>query len=352
MQDNKLISIIVAAYNIEECLPRCMDSLLMQTYQELEIIVVDDGSKDHTGAICDQYAKTDSRIQVIHQENQGLSGARNAGLSIAKGDYIGYVDGDDWIEPEMYQAMLEACEEEKAQIAVCAYKQIKERENQKDDSNCLENTEYKTKAAQMETKDRKYVLTRQEALDIYICDNKSFHIYNSVWSKLFRRDLIEDMRFPIGKKSEDIMYTTKALANANCCVFLDVSYYNYVLDRTGSIMNEKLHERRFNDEIPFWEEQIAYLKEIGMEEMSEKAFYHFCRRMLFYFIEFKDKKMKVSAKEAVKLLKSQKEKIREIYQKDFAKKGDRARIKLFLLNPDLYYCFAKGYEQFVIPLYE
>ncbi len=336
MQNIKLISVIVAAYNIEAYLPRCLDSLLMQSYQELEIIVVDDGSKDHTGMICDQYAQRDSRIQVIHQENQGLSGARNTGLSIAKGDYIGYVDGDDWIEPEMYQEMIKACEEEKAQIAVCAYRKIRE-ENQQ-----IEQTEFSG---------RKYVLTRQEALDIYICDNKPFHIYNSVWSKLFRKDLIEGIQFPLGKKSEDIMYTTKALANTNCCVFLDAPYYNYVLDRAGSIMNKKLHERRFNDEIPFWKEQTAYLREIGMEEASEKAFYHFCRRMLFYFVEFKDKKMKTSAREAVKILKSDKEKIKAVYQKEFAAAGDKARMKLFLLNSDLFYCIVKAYDRFVIALF-
>ena len=141
------------------------------------------------------------------------------------------------------------------------------------------------------------------------------------------------------------MYTTKALANTNCCVFLDAPYYNYVLDRAGSIMNKKLHERRFNDEIPFWKEQTAYLREIGMEEASEKAFYHFCRRMLFYFVEFKDKKMKTSAREAVKILKSDKEKIKAVYQKEFAAAGDKARMKLFLLNPDLFYCTVKVYDR-------
>ena len=147
------------------------------------------------------------------------------------------------------------------------------------------------------------------------------------------------------------MYTTKALANTNCCVFLDAPYYNYVLDRAGSIMNKKLHERRFNDEIPFWKEQTAYLREIGMEEASEKAFYHFCRRMLFYFVEFKDKKMKTSAREAVKILKSDKEKIKAVYQKEFAAAGDKARMKLFLLNSDLFYCIVKAYDRFVIALF-
>lgn len=332
MQELKLISIIVAAYNIEAYLPRCLDSLIGQSYQKLEIIVVDDGSRDSTGDICDRYAKKDSRIKVIHQENQGLSGARNTGLSIAVGDYIGYVDGDDWVEPDMYRAMLKACEDEGAQLAVCSYKKIK-----------------KEKVQEQYTQ-KKYVLTREEALDTYICDNKSYHIYNSVWSKLFRKDLVENMKFPVGKKSEDIMYTTKALVHTNICVFLDKPYYNYVLDREDSIMNNKLHERRFNDEIPFWKEQIEYLKDQGLEEFSEKAFYHFCRRMLFYFVEFKDKKMKASARELVKLLKSERENIKEIYKKDFVTVGDKARMRTFLQSPGMFYHIVKLYEQFVIPL--
>lgn len=346
MQNNQLISIIVTAYNIEAYLPRCLDSILWQSYQKLEIIVVDDGSVDGTGAICDEYARRDSRIKIIHQSNQGPSGARNAGLAIAKGDYIGYVDGDDWIEAEMYEAMIAACEEERAQLAICAYRHIEE------DTDCIKHMKCTAKEKQEEFSGRRYVLSRQEALDTYVCDNKSYHIYNSVWSKLFKRELVKEMQFPVGKKSEDISYTTNALVNMNHCVFLDTPYYNYVVNRKDSIMNEKLHERRFNDEIPFWKEQMVYFKEIGMEELSEKAFYHFCRRMLFYFIEFKDKKMKVSAKEAVLVLKKDKDKIKEIYKKEFITTGDKARMKLFLLNPDLFYFVAKVYDKCMMLLHK
>ena len=333
VQMEKLVSVIVAVYNIEEYLPRCVDSILAQTYRNLEIILVDDGSKDQSGSICDSYAEKDRRIKVIHKKNGGLSDARNAGMDAATGEYIGFVDGDDWIEPDMYRAMYFACEKEKAQTAVCRYKQI-------------------TKSGIIDGSAGNSVsLSRDEALEIYVCGDERYLIYNSVWSKLFARDLVEGMRFPVGKNSEDIMFTTRAFCRMERLVYLDEAYYNYVLDRAGSIMNKKLHERRFNDEIPFWKEQTAYLREIGMEEASEKAFYHFCRRMLFYFVEFKDKKMKTSAREAVKILKSDKEKIKAIYQKEFAAAGDKARMKLFLLNSDLFYCIVKAYDRFVIALF-
>ena len=124
MQNEKLISVIVTAYNIEKYLSRCMDSLLAQTYRNLEIILVDDGSTDGTPEICEEYVRKSNKVTVIHKENGGPSAARNAGLAIANGEFIGYVDGDDFIEPDMYQDMLSACLKTGAQIAICSYREV------------------------------------------------------------------------------------------------------------------------------------------------------------------------------------------------------------------------------------
>lgn len=329
----KLVSVIVAVYNIEEYLPRCVDSILAQTYRNLEIILVDDGSKDQSGSICDSYAEKDRRIKVIHKKNGGLSDARNAGMDAATGEYIGFVDGDDWIEPDMYRAMYFACEKEKAQAAVCRYKQI-------------------TKSGIIDGSAGNSVsLSRDEALEIYVCGDERYLIYNSVWSKLFARDLVEGMRFPVGKNSEDIMFTTRAFCRMERLVYLDEAYYNYVLDREGSIMNEKAGERRLKDEIPFWQEQIAYFREAGMPDLSDKAAYHFYRRLLFYYIDFmENKKTRIFADQIVGLLRADREKIRGIYRKDYVAMGDRARMKLALLLPGAYYRAVKIYDRYVIPL--
>ncbi len=333
VQMEKLVSVIVAVYNIEEYLPRCVDSILAQTYRNLEIILVDDGSKDQSGSICDSYAEKDRRIKVIHKKNGGLSDARNAGMDAATGEYIGFVDGDDWIEPDMYRAMYFACEKEKAQAAVCRYKQI-------------------TKSGIIDGSAGNSVsLSRDEALEIYVCGDERYLIYNSVWSKLFARDLVEGMRFPVGKNSEDIMFTTRAFCRMERLVYLDEAYYNYVLDREGSIMNEKAGERRLKDEIPFWQEQIAYFREAGMPELSDKAAYHFYRRLLFYYIDFmENKKTRIFADQIVGLLRADREKIRGIYRKDYVAMGDRARMKLALLLPGAYYRVVKIYDRYVIPL--
>lgn len=327
-----LISVIVTAYNIEKYLPRCLDSLLLQSHKPLEIIVVDDGSTDGTPGICDRYASSHENLTVIHRENGGPSAARNAGLAIAKGAYIGYVDGDDWTEPDMYRDMLKACLDKDAQIAICTYRQVGEgAEEIHPTGNVIE-------------------LTREETLELYISGHEQYHIYHSVWSKLFERELLSDIAFREGRKSEDIMYSTMALSKASKCVFLDTPYYNYMVDRSDSIMNSTLSERRFQDEIPFWKEQIAYLKGKGFLELSDKAAYQFYRRMLFYYVDFRDRSMDESAGMLAELLKEEKKLIDTIYRQAYVAKGDKVRMKVFLLSPGLYYRVVKLYDNVIIPL--
>lgn len=120
------LSIIVPVYKVEKYLPKCIDSILAQTFTDFELILVDDGSPDRCGEICDEYAGKDSRIRVIHQKNQGVSVARNAGLDIAKGKYIGFVDSDDWIEPKMYETMISTAEKEQSDIVICGIRHYNE----------------------------------------------------------------------------------------------------------------------------------------------------------------------------------------------------------------------------------
>ena len=115
------LSIIVPVYNVEKYLPKCIESILAQTFTDFELILIDDGSPDRCGEICDEYAAKDSRIVVIHQKNQGVSAARNAGLDAARGTYIGFVDSDDWIEPEMYQTLMTVAKDRNASLTACSY---------------------------------------------------------------------------------------------------------------------------------------------------------------------------------------------------------------------------------------
>lgn len=339
-----LISIIVPVYNMENYLDRCMDTILNQTYKNLEIILVDDGSTDKSAQMCDDYARKDSRIKVVHKVNGGLSDARNAGLKLVTGEYIGYVDSDDWIEYDMYEKMYNACEKNNAQVAVCRYAC-------EDDNTSTEKDSTKTG---QDSPSKQVVLTKDEILDIYICGHDEYIIYNSVWSKLFRRDLVEDLIFPKGQNSEDIVYTTKAFCRLDKAVYIDEPLYHYVVDRAGSIMNEaaeqKIATRMFRDEIPFWREHIECISKNVSKQKGDMAAYYFWRRLLFYYIDAKQKKQNMIADKLVSEIKKDKDSIDSVYNSGIVAKGDRVRMKLFLFSPGLYANTVWLYEKVILPM--
>ncbi len=319
MNEQDVISLIVPVYNMEKYLDRCMNSIEKQTYQNLEIILVDDGSTDASPQMCDDYAAKNERIKVVHKANGGLSDARNAGLAVATGSYIGYVDSDDWIEPDMYQRMYEACVTHDADVAVCRYASVYPEQTIKEGS------------------DRVYVFSRDELVEKYIVDDDSIIIYNSVWSKLFRRSIVEGEFFPVGHNSEDIMYTTKSFCKARRGVYIDRCLYNYVQSREGSIMNTNRTERMFRDEIPFWREHIAYIRENVSESMGDKAAFWFYRRMLAYYLDLASvKNTEDGASILADMLQKERKEVKRVYLQGKVKQGDMIRMKLFLFSPRLY----------------
>lgn len=333
MTNTNKISVIVPVYNVEQYLDRCMKSILEQSYQNLEIVLVDDGSTDESGKMCEEYALQDSRIKVVHKQNGGLSDARNAGLAIATGEYIGYVDSDDWIDPDMYKKMYEACIKQDAEVAICRYA-----------------SEFKDRTISEGT-GKVTVFTRDELVKTYVGNDDRYVIYNSVWSKLFRRDLVDGMKFPVGRNSEDIMYTTRAFCKANKGVYIDSPFYHYMQDREGSIMNEKRSERMLRDEIPFWLEHIDCINEMVSKEAGDYAAYFFYRRMLSYFMDLKKQKdLKSVEKRIAKLMKEKKQDVLRVYEEHPQSKGDTCRMKLFLMSPSLYYGVNRLYEKIIIPL--
>lgn len=327
-----LISVIVPVYNMEQYLERCVNSIVDQTYRNLEIILVDDGSTDRSPRMCDEYAAKDGRIKVVHKVNGGLSDARNAGLQVATGTYIGYVDSDDWIEPQMYQRMYEACIEHQAQVAVCRYAKI-----------------YRDHVDR-EGNGQVTVFDREGILKIYLTDQPEYVVYNSVWSKLFAREVVEGVLFPVGKNSEDIMYTTKAFCKLEKAVYIDECLYDYVLDREGSIMNVNRTQRMFQDEIPFWREHITYIREMVSKDMGDMAAYYFYRRLLSYYMELAvGEETRIAAKRIAGIMRDERAEIRRVYTNAFEGKGDVIRMQLFLVSPRLYRSVNQIYERIVLP---
>ena len=224
--DKPLISIIVPIYKVEKYLERCVQSIVDQTYKNLEIILVDDGSPDNCPAMCDAWAKRDCRIKVIHKKNGGLSDARNAGMAIANGELMGFVDSDDWISPEMYQLLYERLEADNSDISACGVEMVWE-----------DGT-----PSRMLTKSGCCVLDREEAMQAIIEES---WLKQPVWYKLYKTEQIRDISFPVGKYHEDVFWSYQAVARARRVSVVDTPCYHYT-QRSGSIMGEGYSLKRLD----------------------------------------------------------------------------------------------------------
>ena len=210
------ISVIIPVYKVENYLERCVRSVCNQTYPELEILLIDDGSPDRSGEICDVLAGQDARIRVIHKSNGGLSDARNAGIDASTGDWLAFVDSDDWLDPRMLEILKIQAEKYGAEIAECSYRNLY-KEMVKEETSCSGNV---------------IVATPVEAIEGNL-DCKNFKPV--AWNKLYRADIVGRIRYPKGKLHEDEFTTHKFYLAAKKIVYVDVSGYNYDRRREGSI---------------------------------------------------------------------------------------------------------------------
>ncbi len=199
-----MITVIIPVYGVEPYLQQCVDSVRNQTYRNLEILLIDDGSPDRCGAICDGYAGADARVRAFHTENRGLSAARNVGLREARGEYIGFVDSDDWIEPDMYEALYAALAQTGADISVCGR------------WNTYPNRETEEKRAGS-------VFTHVEALKALLSGN----IRSNVWDKLYRREVFRDILFPEGKVFEDVFVMYSVFERSRKTALIPKPEYHY-----------------------------------------------------------------------------------------------------------------------------
>lgn len=224
MPNQAKISVIVPVYKVKPYLRKCLDSIVNQTYQTLEIILVDDGSPDDCGKVCDEYAKSDKRIRVIHKENGGLSSARNAALNLATGDYFGFVDSDDWLELDMFEYLLSNMLSANAEICICGrYEEYPNRSIAKGYP-------------------KEEILDQEMALQTLLKNNL---IQNFVWDKLWKRNLFEKIRFPEGRTYEDMAIVHRLFERANKILCLPEAKYHY-LQRADSIVGDTSLKNKIN----------------------------------------------------------------------------------------------------------
>ncbi len=257
---NKKVSIIVPVYNLESYLERCVCSLLRQTYGNLEIILVDDGSTDNSAAICDELLERDQRVVCIHKKNGGLSSSRNMGLDVVSGDYILFVDGDDYIHPDMVRVMCESMIHYGVKISICDYQHFhKEKEIVEPD--CLG----------YEVIEKEEILRR-----LYIPERAR---YIMACCKLIDRELFSGIRFPEGRYREDEFTTYKLLLKAGNILCIDCKYY-YYYQREDSIMHS-FQVKRETDYYDALMERHAYLKKAGCSREQLCRDSEFCVKQLY-----------------------------------------------------------------------
>ena len=233
MNVESLISIIIPVYNVEPFLVEALESAVCQTYNNLEIIIIDDDSDDGSGEICDEYASRDHRIFVIHQRNRGLSGARNSGLDFANGDAIAFLDSDDALHQDYIKHMFSAMVREKADIVVCKYSVHR-----------TEGLISQDAPQDVRPKEDMGTYDRAEALRAFV--DRSIH--TTVWNKLYRRRLWNKIRFPVGHNYEDVDTLFRVLNKCGKCYGIQEPLYRYRI-RGGSITNT-----------PSWENQLDRMR--------------------------------------------------------------------------------------------
>ncbi len=285
-----LVSIIVPVYKVEKYLKRCIDSLLKQTYKNIEIILVDDGSPDNCPQICDEYLNMDSRIVAIHQKNGGLSAARNKGLASSKGDYICFVDSDDYVADNFVEAMLSAAMNESSDLVICNFDYVFEDNSRK---KYVFNYE-----------ERKYF---SEELMALLLSNDMHLPFVVAWSKLYKKELFENLKFKEGIVHEDEEICHKIIHRAKTIYVVHNIGYHY-FQRSDSIMGT-INPNKAMVCVDILSERKDFLRENDYAaSIYQKAILNFCDFCLELALKFKKKKDKRNFKKLIKIVKIEKSK--------------------------------------------
>ena len=301
---NPLISVIVPVYKVEMYLKRCIDSIVTQTYSNIELILIDDGSPDNCPQICESYKEKDSRIVVIHKKNEGLSAARNKGLDIAHGDYITFIDSDDWVSTEYLSKLYSSIKETNADIAIVNHKQV---------------TDFPVKLSEKNRTIR--LFSRQEALfELIARQNQPFVIS---CGKLYRKELFNAIRFPTGKCHEDEFTAHLLINKVSRIVYSDRTLYFYY-QRPDSITREN----HILDAIDAFENRLNFTIENNLKDLISFAAINLCWKYLNFAYE------KYLKKEDYKHILTKAKKIKSLMH---LRRATDMALFIFLQHPKFYF---------------
>ena len=305
-----MITIVVPVYKVEKYLKRCVDSLLNQTYQDFEILLVDDGSPDNCGEMCDEYVRKDSRIFVIHQKNGGLSAARNTGLDWfyeqGRSDYITFVDSDDWLHPQYLSILMNGIMENNVKISVCDFKRV-------------------TAETYYESYDNiGYELNSPENFLV-----NHFWQYNYACGKVYHKSVFDHVRYPVGKVFEDTFTTYKTLHKCEQIAYTESQLYYYFQNEQGiSHSPWKPSELVIFDAM---QEQMQFYKEKGLQKAFDKEFMLFVNHHAYQIVRIKENKNDLKKNKAT--LKAIKKALRKLLKEN----KDKFNVH------NMTYCYASAY---------
>lgn len=261
MKQAPKISVIVPVYNVAPYLKDCVDAILSQTFSDLEVLLVDDGSTDDSGLICDAYELSDKRVRVFHTINSGSACARNLGIERARGKFIGFIDGDDWIEPDFYEQLDQMLSHEGVDLAACGFVKIEQREALKFRSDQKQTSFY----------------TPMEALENMFAKDQMRY---SACNKLFRRELFKEIRYPNGKSMEDKATTYRLIHASRGIAYNPTPKYHYFI-RTDSVSRKTLSAQSF-DLFEVNEALMAFIKTYypQLTELAMTSYLEECVKLL------------------------------------------------------------------------
>lgn len=347
-----LITVIVACYNIETYIRRCVDSITAQTYKNLEILITDDGSTDSSGVICDELASNDPRIKVFHTDNHGLGLARDYAMDRASGTYITFVDGDDYIEPRMYEEMMAAMKSFDTDIVVAGYEDVYESKDTKEKSLSLTGKKGSDEVYYLSDL---ALMNSEDLLRALVEEDEKYVVQNCAWNKLYKRNLVEEgdkLRFPEGHY-EDIVYTTKLLNKVKSGVVICDKLYNYIIDRSGSIMNQGVKWDILTQQIPAYKARNKVLVDAGYPELAYIHQYMVYKKLLLLYTQVrrsKDTEKKAKMDALAEVIRGVKDNYAKVYSCRIADPHQELRMKLFLKNTMLYNSFMAVNDTFIIPV--
>ncbi len=310
-----LLSVIVPVYKVEKYIKRCVDSILNQSYKDFELILVDDGSPDNCGKICDEYELIDKRIIVVHKKNGGLSDARNAGIEIMKGQYVTFIDSDDFIHKETFSTLMENIEKENADISICSF--LRTSDNVFETSISKDYTIYSGK---------------ESVIQMYV--NPESICFITAWGKIYKSSLFKNIRYPKGKLHEDEFTTYKLLYSSKRVVFTNNKFYFYYIN-PESIIQSLISERNL-DSLEAMVERTAFFEALNETQLANYTKLSIVSNISYSYQRLSREKKSKNSKELKKRYLSYLDKS---FEKDYisSKKGiQKIWAKLFFISPDLF----------------